>query len=147
MRGKNAKAKSGKVVGEGAPPYGYTSQDGELIVNEEEAQVVRMIYEWYINGEEQGRIMSMMNIARKLTALGIPTPAMSKGMSWRANKNGMWHFVTVRWIFRPRNIAVFCATDGRVSRAGRIVNRSPEELFIEVPAIISRLQLAQERRV
>jgi site-specific DNA recombinase len=150
MRGKSAKAKSGKVVGEGVPPYGYTSQDGELIVNEEQAQVIKMIYEWYINGDKHGKIMSMMNIARELTALGIPTPAVSKGMNWRANKYGIWHFVTVRWILSSETYCGVLRWGRRVSRGGRLENRSAEEQIpIEVPAIISResWELAQERRV
>jgi len=52
MRGKTAKAKAGKVVGAGLPPYGYTYSDGELFIDESQAQIVRMIFDWYINGDE-----------------------------------------------------------------------------------------------
>ena len=47
------------------PAFGYDLVDGELIVNESEACVIRMIYEMYLSG------VGKQNIARCLNAQGI----------------------------------------------------------------------------
>ncbi len=50
--------------------YGYTiSTDGELVVNPDEAQVVRWIFDRYIHGDSLGKI------AATLEAKGILSPA------------------------------------------------------------------------
>ncbi|MGG1601237.1 recombinase family protein [Paenibacillus naphthalenovorans] len=36
------------------PPYGYDLKNGQLIVNEEQAEVVRKIFNWYAYGDENG---------------------------------------------------------------------------------------------
>lgn len=36
----------------GIPPYGYDAVNKELVINEEEAAVVRKIFEWYLESEE-----------------------------------------------------------------------------------------------
>ena len=36
----------------GIPPYGYDAVNKELVINEEEATVVRKIFEWYLESEE-----------------------------------------------------------------------------------------------
>ena len=49
--------------------YGYTKdKDGELVVNEEQAKVVRDIYRWYLDGA------SVLGIIRKLHDAGVPSP-------------------------------------------------------------------------
>lgn len=46
--------------------YGYSKDEsGELVINEDEAQVVRKIYNWYLNG------MTSIGIVKKLYELGI----------------------------------------------------------------------------
>ena len=45
-------------------PFGYTYQDGKLIVNPNDAKVVKQIFEWYLNG------LGMQEIAEKLCASG-----------------------------------------------------------------------------
>src|SRR5687767_6968320 len=81
MRGKNAKAKAGRVVGGGRIPYGYTYSDGELFIDEPQARIVRMIYDWYTSGNEHGGMMNLVGIAQRLTKMGIPTPANGNGWS------------------------------------------------------------------
>lgn len=48
MAGRIQKAKEGKWNG-GFAPYGYKLINGELVVNEEEAETIRMIYDLYVN--------------------------------------------------------------------------------------------------
>lgn len=47
--GLDARAKDGKWHGGGFDPYGYDYIDGELVVNETEAAVVRKIYDLYLD--------------------------------------------------------------------------------------------------
>ena len=47
---------------------------GELVVNEEQARIVRKIYEWFLEG------LTPHAIAKKLTDMGIPTPR--HGTKW-----------------------------------------------------------------
>jgi site-specific DNA recombinase len=56
--------------------YGYDYIDGKLVINEEEAKIVRMIYRDYLSGMQSGEIAS------KLNALGIPKKL---GGKWKPN--------------------------------------------------------------
>lgn len=149
MRGRNAKAKAGKVVGQGAAPFGYCYSDGDLSIIETEAHIVRMIYDWYVNGNENGGMMSLIGIAKKLTAMGVPTPAISKGMNSRHEKYGIWHYGSVNSILSSETYCGVLRYGRRVTKGGRIEQRHPDEhILIDVPAIVSRevWGLAQERR-
>lgn len=76
-RGKERKAVEGKYSG-GAVPYGYMvdeTQDNLIVINEEEAKIVREIYNMYENG------MSQPSIAKELFARGV------KGRAVRATKS------------------------------------------------------------
>ena len=72
--GVRAKMKRGEVVGNPAC-YGYVwnKEAKELEINEEQAEVVRNIFNWYIDG------MGTRAIARKLNELNIPS---YKGIRW-----------------------------------------------------------------
>lgn len=64
--GKEAKATKGGYAG-GKPPLGYKSVNGELVVVEEEAEIVRLIYKLRKDG------MTMVNIAEELNRRGLKT--------------------------------------------------------------------------
>ena len=76
-RGKRGKAKSGYVVVGARPPYGYRVRSEPhkawLEVDEEEAAIVRLVYQWYLYGDGQNGPISMRSIAARLTEMGIPT--------------------------------------------------------------------------
>lgn len=75
-RGKERKAKEGKYNG-GAIPYGYKideTQDNLIVIDEEEAKIIREIYNMYENG------MSQPSIAKELFHRGV------KGRSVRKTK-------------------------------------------------------------
>lgn len=86
--GRKASFNEGKYIGN-IPPYGYDrlKLQGEkgwiLTINESEAHVVRLIFDWYVHGELQsdGSIekMGTTSIARKLNELAIPS---RKGIGW-----------------------------------------------------------------
>jgi len=70
VRGKRSKARQGFVVGAGRIPYGYRSDgNGHLVIEEQEAHVVQLVFEWYTSPEEVG----IREIARRLTALPFKT--------------------------------------------------------------------------
>ena len=59
-------------------PYGYRLIDKKLVVYEPEAKIVRWIFAAYLNG------MSATEIARELTAQGIPTK--DNKANWKSNR-------------------------------------------------------------
>jgi len=54
-QGKANKVAAGKWMGAGKAPYGYSKvgrgRDTEMVINEQEAAVVRQIFDWYAYGE------------------------------------------------------------------------------------------------
>jgi len=86
-------------------PYGYQRNPDDknaLIVDEEAAEVVRNIYEWFLGG------MSKIAIVRSLNDLGILCPSAykkSKGFKYQnpyANTKSLWGAQTVSEILRHR---------------------------------------------
>ncbi|MEX0650187.1 MAG: recombinase family protein [Candidatus Andersenbacteria bacterium] len=79
--GRIQRAKAGRLIN-GQSLYGYTrikrgeKQPAYIIINEEEARVVRMIFEWY--GSEK---CSLREIIQRLYRLGIP-PRKEKSDRW-----------------------------------------------------------------
>lgn len=83
VRGREASAKEGKYVGS-VPPYGYrkvkipNDKGFTLEIIEEQAKVVRMIFEWYADGAEvngQKKRLGPHAIAVRLNELGIKSVA------------------------------------------------------------------------
>ncbi|MGI5900631.1 MAG: recombinase family protein [Christensenellales bacterium] len=59
--------------------YGYVkNKDGELVIDNEQAKVVRDIFRWYLNGA------SVLGIIKKLSDAGIPSPAGKEQWNKRA---------------------------------------------------------------
>ncbi len=55
----------------GNPPYGYRRIDGELVIEESAAAVVRQIYAWFLEGNGVFRITQMLNAAGYPTSNGL----------------------------------------------------------------------------
>jgi len=76
-RGRRLKVKAGHVIAHGNPPYGYRlgEVDGKraLVIHEPEARIVRLIFEWYVSGDETGKRLSSCKIARRLSRMSVPT--------------------------------------------------------------------------
>lgn len=104
--GKRQKALSGKWIGFNKPPYGYTSlgrgKDTQIVINEAQAKTIRMIFEWYVYGDEKGRPLQTKLIVEKLTALGIPTPQDDRGTPHKNKKLGYgeWGRTAITQILR-----------------------------------------------
>lgn len=77
MRGRMAKAQSGRWVGEGKPPYGYRKvgklKEAYLEVDETQAAVVRRIFAKYLGGPLE-EPMSIAKICEMLIVEGVPPP-------------------------------------------------------------------------
>jgi len=82
--GKYQKAKQGKIPTAGYNiSYGYKRDDqSRIVINEEEARVVRKIFDWIAN-----KGLSCYKIAEKLNSLGIPTRSKSYGKIIRSRIN------------------------------------------------------------
>ena len=82
--------------------YGYKKSPDDyhrLIIDEEAAEIVRMIYREFIGGK------SIIGITKKLNSLGIPNPTLYKqqsGMKFasRGKNDGLWSDRTVRRILQ-----------------------------------------------
>jgi site-specific DNA recombinase len=136
VRGRRNKIKTGSVHVAGRPPYGYdlAEEDGKyhLTINESEAQVVRMIYGWYTEGDGESGVMGVSKIAHRLTDMGTPTFADRRpwqGVSKQRDR-GTWARSTVIRMLKN-------ATYAGVWHYGKDSD-SGEFLEVEVPAIVSR---------
>lgn len=78
-RGRSASVRRGNVMVGGNEPYGYrvTSVEGlrGLVVVEQEAAIVRRMFEWYAHGDDASARISLREIASRLSGQAIPTPA------------------------------------------------------------------------
>jgi len=68
-KGMNERALKGKHMGQ--MPYGYYCANGNVYINEEQAQVVKKIFELYINGYGQFKIAKYLNENKVPTYSGI----------------------------------------------------------------------------
>lgn len=65
----------------GYPPYGYDNVDGQMVVNEEQAKIVRWIFQAVLSGKSPG------TVARDLNEKGVPS---KRGGKWTGHTiNGM----------------------------------------------------------
>ena len=101
----NLRRKQGKFIGSFAT-YGYLKDPNDnhhLIIDEEAAPIVRMIFERFIAGE------SIIGITKNLNEMGIPNPSMykkQKGFNYRhpsgRSNDGLWPDSSVRRILQNR---------------------------------------------
>ena len=97
------KRRQGKFIGSFSS-YGYRKDPNDhsrLLIDEPAAAVVRDIFNWFIGGT------SVLGIAKKLNAMGIPNPSAYKrqqGMNYRhpasGTLDGLWPDSSVRRILR-----------------------------------------------
>lgn len=117
-RGRLLSVQQGNYIGN-KPPYGYDKEvivEGKrkchtLKINETEANVVRMIYELYVN-QDMGRV----NIAHRLNSLKIPTRT---GTLWSQNAvksilSNECYIGKVRWNVRK---TVTIVEDGEIKKS------------------------------
>ena len=152
MRGKRAKARTGRVVGTRAP-YGYdhVRDENGKVVNfkplEEEAKIVQLIYEWYVVGDETGQRLAAGRIAKRLSEMHVPTPGETNLGYHRKRGAGMWHAYTVLSIIERETYAGIWRFGVRIGPT-RFERPKEEWIEIEVPALVDRKnwEVAQELR-
>jgi DNA invertase Pin-like site-specific DNA recombinase len=133
--GRATKIASGRVPGNGPPPYGFSyighKHDRQLVINEDEADIIRMIAQWFLRGDG-GLPLSTRGITRRLTELCIPTRADTLGRAKRLHKYGEWDIAMVAAILRDASIAgTFYAN--RYERVGKTgVRLRPREAWIPI---------------
>jgi site-specific DNA recombinase len=130
-RGRRQKARSG-LIPAGPAPFGYRrdpQQPGTYIVDEAEAEIVRRMFAWVIDGASSGVV------AQRLNAQGVPT-----------HNGARWDRPSVcRLIRNPtyKGVAVFNRTTvGEVTTTPKRRDES-EWITIPVPAIIMATQFAR----
>jgi site-specific DNA recombinase len=76
--GRHNKAKSNRVVMTGITPYGYKRRgqghEAEYVIDPFESEVIKNIFEWYVNGYENKGPLSLRVIATLLDDMGIEPP-------------------------------------------------------------------------
>ena len=152
-RGKRLKVKSGSVMTNGIsrPPYGYrvvkVNNKWMLEIYEPEARIVRMIFDWYVYGDDLGKAVSIREVARKLEKLKIPTRLDTNPQQGGYKKRGYaeWSKGQLSNILASE-VYKGIWTYGKRSTNGR--SKGNDLLHVAVPAIIDSeiWQLAEERR-
>ncbi|MFZ5904465.1 MAG: recombinase family protein [Chloroflexota bacterium] len=130
--GRHNKAKSNKVVMTGIPPYGYTrvgkAQDAIYQINEEEAEVVKLIFHWYVEGDGEKGPLTLRAIANKLDELGISPP------NYRSKIAPYWYPNSVRVILtNPIYTGITYYGKLKTTNGKRSARPMNEWIRIEVP--------------
>ncbi|MGC7873719.1 recombinase family protein [Desulfosporosinus sp. SYSU MS00001] len=73
QRGRVQSVLEGKYIG-AKPPFGYNKNSDSILVPNDDAKIVKMIFDWYVDGDEEGNPMGSTKIADRLNELGIKSP-------------------------------------------------------------------------
>ena len=104
----------------------------QLEIYEPEAQIIRMIYDWYVNGDQTGKGMTLQGIAQRLTDARVPTPHDLKTME------GIRRGRKKRALYEWSGSTIAHYLDREVYMGVWIYGRkSSEPIRVSVPAIVS----------
>lgn len=135
IRGRRASAKAGNVLGRAPYGYCYTEDGLHLEPIESEANVIRMIYTWYTQGNGTGEPLSSEQIAAKLTALQVPTWAdLHEGIS-KTSPFGAWGAKRVLAILHNET---YSGTHYFGRSNNGVINPPEQWIPIPVPAIVTQ---------
>jgi site-specific DNA recombinase len=134
-RGRYAKARANIPVMSGYPPYGYIREgegkNARMRVYEPHAQVVRSIFDWYVNGDGSDGFLSLYNVARKLNQNNVPPPGYSN-----MHVGERWIRSTVKGILNNEIYAGVTAY-GKTQMKGKGKNRKrvkvPQDEWVKIP--------------
>jgi len=140
IRGTRRILEAGNTNTGGKPPLGYNEviTDGRrgFVIRESEAATIRIIFEWYTQGDGTGGPLSIRKITRKLTGLRIPTYADLRKTNGSCvekthRKYGEWSLTSVSAILGNETYAGVWRRDN---------------IAVEVPAIVDKAtwDMAQE---
>lgn len=149
-RGLRRKAESGKVVGMGGALYGYrlNKASGNLELDEQESSVVKLIYQLYTVGNDQGKKLSQNAIAIHLSRLGVDTPGCGKNRRRRKKPSHIWNEYTIKTILTNEAYAGVWRFGKIANGKKRTIRPLEERVCVNVPVIVPRelWLLAQEQR-
>jgi site-specific DNA recombinase len=149
-RGRLHRLRMGQLTGHGFTTYGYTylkrtpTSPAALVVNDEQAKIVRWIFDAYTSG------LPLVRIARTLEERGVLT-CRGKRL-WKADiLSRMLKSTTYTgvWYVNRHNCVSEPVGDGQRSKAGKRAYRDRDEwITLRVPAIVSQelFDKAQERQ-
>ena len=127
------------------PPYGYSKKSEPhkawLEIDENESRVVRLIFQWFLYGDEENGPLSMNAITRKLTALGIPTRGDKRKHVAKKRGKGVWHFGKTKMVNDKKSY-----NRPRKDKRGpgkQVPNERENWIPVEVPAIIDQADFAR----
>ena len=140
-RGKNGRALAGSVVITASrTPYGYTyvprTRGGDLVIDEEEAAVVRRIFALLVESR-----LSSYAIARILTAEGVPTKADRCPPIRTDRPRTGWAPTSIRTIVRNRTYTGVwhwgkTRTQKQAGRRVQVAQPADDWIAVPVPAIV-----------
>jgi len=145
-RGRVQKAKAGKVVKENHI-YGYKVVDSQLVIDDEEAEIVRLIFDLFTTPNNMA--IGINGIAKYLMRKSIPT---KKG-------NDIWHRQVVRQILTNETYkGIFYQnkwnTEGMIANKFLTTDKVKMKLrprkdwiSIQCPAIVSEFKFNQAQRI
>ncbi|MBU0495295.1 MAG: recombinase family protein [Chloroflexi bacterium] len=150
-RGKRGRAEAGYVLmTTGRAPFGYNyvteKHKGWLVINEEQAQIVRRIYRWLIDDG-----LSSYAIARNLWEENILTKGDTSAVVFKKAGPAAWSPSTVRRIIsNPTYKGVWHYGKTRTFRENgkKVQRRAPESewIAVPVPAIVDEETWEQAQR-
>lgn len=124
------------------PPYGYhvvkRNHKFQLQIREDEARIIRLIFAWFIEGDNDGHPLTLSKIAEKLTGMGVPTYAQSRPqITWHLRYPGRWYSSSVRKILTNRTYkGEWHYRKVRKSNGKRRPATPEEQILVAVPAIV-----------
>jgi DNA invertase Pin-like site-specific DNA recombinase len=75
--GKIGSVKAGRFIGRTAP-FGYDKNRDKILVTNDNAKIVKMIFNWYVYGDEDANPMGSKKISDKLNEMGIKSPILEQ---------------------------------------------------------------------
>lgn len=140
MRGRRRKVKSGSMILHGHAAYGYKAaeKDGKttIEIEEETAAIVKLIFQWYTEGDGKQGPMSIRSIRRALSEMKVPTGSDLRNASCykKVTGYGEWNSTSLWRMLRNETYI-------------GIWHYGAENIPVEVPAIISQevWDMAQRR--
>jgi len=133
VRAKRLKCKAGSVLVFARPPYGYKVEEKGnrfvLVVREQEAQIVRLIFTCYTEGNGQNGPMRMADIIGKLHEIGAPTYADLHEPELKKRGWAQWSRASIYNVFRNETYA-------GVWHYGK--EGGGDRIPVQVPAIVGR---------
>jgi len=155
-RNIRGRVKVGSTIVHGLPPYGYRAEREDsglfrLVVVEEEARIVRMIFDWYTQGNGESGPLSIRAIACRLSGMGVPTWTDVQAIPGRkARGRGQWGHSTVGDILSSETYigAWYYGKHGQDAAGKWRINPQESWLAVQVPAIVDMAawEEAQKRR-